>query len=309
MYKKNFFKPFINIMFSLCIIFVFSTGIKVFAADSTTIEGESYGNLTNDTFQTADYFGTTGLTDNFSAYLTGVLGNNKNEPINSDIDYYEIGVSSATANKGRFAIKLENIPVGCNYNLYLYNANQVLIGQSERSGNQNEIVRTPEIPSGTTYYILVKPALGTSVNATANYSVKLENTVKTVTSTLTTTPSTLNSTGTAKSSSVLVDLRSSVPSDALVRKIKVSATKSPSALSYNYIMYVSSGTNTTWKTGVWNGEITAFNIVDPTKRVHAKDAWYVAFSATPINPRQLNVTTIKSVKLTITYEYDTSINY
>ncbi|MBX4262161.1 hypothetical protein KTC96_24025 (plasmid) [Clostridium estertheticum] len=308
MYKNNFFKPFI--MFSLCITFVFFTGIKVFAADSTTIEGESYGNLSNNTFQTADYFGTSGLTDTSSAYLTGALGNSKDLPNpNDDRDYYKISVSSALANKGRFAIKLENIPTGCNYDLYLYDANQVQIGQSLRSGNLNEIVRTPEISSGTTYYMLVVPAPGTSVNATAKYSVKLENTVKTITSTLNSTPSTLNSKGTAKSNSGLVDLRKSVPADALVRKITVSATKSSSALSYNYIMYVSSGTHTTWETGVLNGEVTAFNIADPTKRIHAKDAWYMAFSATPINPSKLNVTTITGVKLIITYEYDNSINY
>jgi hypothetical protein len=74
-------------------------------------------------------------------------------------------------------------------------------------------------------------------------------------------------------------------------------------------MYVSSGLHSTWETGEWNGEITAFNIADQTRRARARDIWYIAFSATPINPSVLNVTTISSAKIIMTYEYDKAVNY
>jgi hypothetical protein len=169
-------------------------------------------------------------------------------------------------------------------------------------------VRTPEIPANTTYYLRIQPAVGTTVDPTASYRIKLEGTIVTVTQTSTATPTYLNSTGTAMSNSGVVDRRT-VPADSLVRKITVSATKSTANQSYNYKMYVSSGLHPTWETGEWDGEITAFNIADPTRRAQARDIWYIAFSATPINPSKLNVTTISNAKITMIYEYDKAVNY
>lgn len=296
---------------ALILILSFPWALNVSAADYTTTELETFGNLDNDSFARAESVLTTPLSSSSCSYVNGILGNSPShigDP-NADEDFYKIYVTSTTGNKGRFAIKLENIPAGCNYDILLYDVNQAFLGSSTRAGTANEILRTPEITSSTTYYVRIIPATGTTVNPSAYYRLKLESTVVTVTSTFTATPTYLNSIGTARSNSGSVDLRTRVPADALVRKITVSATKSTSNQSYNYIMYVSSALHPTWESGAWNGEITAFTIADPTRRARARDMWYIAFSATPINPAVLNATTISNAQIIMTYEYDTAVNY
>lgn len=296
---------------TLFLIMILPLAVNVSAADYTATEYETFGTFDNDSFARAETVLTTPLSSGSCSYVIGYLGNSvlfPNEP-DRDQDYYKMIVSPVTGNKGRFAIKLENIPAGCNYDLLLYDQNQMVVSTSARAGSINEIVRTPEVSSSSTYYVQIIPAPGTQVNQNAPYRLKLEPTLITTTATYTATPTYLNSTGTARSNSGSIDLRNRVPADALVRKITVSATKSTANQSYNYIMYLSSFLHPTWEQGPWNGEITAFNIADPTRRARARDVWYIAFSATPINPAKLNVTTISDAKMIMTYEYDTAVNY
>jgi len=73
-----------------------------------------------------------------------------------DNDYYKFILS-----RGVVQIQLTNIPAGCNYDLYLYDAGGTELTKSVNPGQTDEQV-TWSVSTGSTYYVRVRPAYGYS---------------------------------------------------------------------------------------------------------------------------------------------------
>jgi len=84
----------------------------------------------------------------------------------TDKDYFKLTATSPRA----IHVNLLNIPVGCDYDLYLYNSAHELMAQSTHGGNQNEQLEAWLYPGA--YYILVK-SYGGSYSQTSPYRLHL----------------------------------------------------------------------------------------------------------------------------------------
>lgn len=77
---------------------------------------------------------------------------------NNENDYYKVIFN----NSGKANFWLGNIPSGNNYDLYIYNSSQQLIGQSTNLSSDQESVLNLTVYANNTYYIKVKGVTGTS---------------------------------------------------------------------------------------------------------------------------------------------------
>lgn len=126
--------------------------------------------VVNDTFEKAETLFTYSLYKGTYYCLKGNFASNDER---TDVrDFYKFSVTKSEGNKGRFAIILDGMATGNNFDLFLYDANQNCIASSERTGNQKDIVKTPEITSTTDYYLEVRAINVSGTNSAYNIFVK-----------------------------------------------------------------------------------------------------------------------------------------
>ncbi len=85
----------------------------------------------------------------------------------SDVDFYKMPIMYS----GTRVITLSDIPSGCDYDLYLYDAKGNLISYSRASGNKDESI-TKSMEVQEQYYICVKNSSGYSSSSDYTLSVK-----------------------------------------------------------------------------------------------------------------------------------------
>lgn len=216
-------------------------------------------------------------------------------------DYYRIGTGKTDGDNGSVAIKLENIPKGHNYDLYLIDQNQNVVASSKRLGNSNEIIRTPYVSSYTTYYLLVK-AETVPDHSESYYRLKMEDYIVTETKSVGLQPTTLNTSPNEWSTNAYRDMRN-LPDDAVVVSAKVSAKKSSSSKGYNNIIRVKLG-NGEYETVTWkSGDIEVPGLIGQNCSAY----WYAGFKASVLT--STSIVSMNTFKITITYKYDKFINY
>lgn len=231
-----------------------------------------------------------------------IYGNfNSNDEYIDTEDYYRIGTGKADGDNGSVAIKLENIPKGHNYDLFLLDQNQNVVASSERLGNSNEIIRTPNITSYTTYYLLVK-AVTVPDYSESYYHLKMEDYIVTETKSVSLQPTTLNTSPNEWSTNAYRDMRS-LPDDAVVVSAKVSAKKSSSSQGYNNIIRVKLG-NGDYETVSWkSGDLEVPGLIGQNCSAY----WYAGFKASVLT--STSIVSMNTFKMTITYKYDKFKNY
>ena len=226
-------------------------------------------------------------------------------------DFYKFSVTKGEGNKGRFAIRLDNMASGNNFDLYLYDANLNCIASSTRTGNQKDIVKTPEITSTTDYYLEVRAK---TVSSTQNsiYNIFVEDSIKTETKTAKLSPTTINSKPDQWSPNASKDMTSYVPKNAIVTKATVSAKKSSSSGGYNHVIRVRLNNKDDYETVAWtSGSATIPELVGK----NCYGTWYAGFTASELpqliagKPTYLGIVALSNFELTVTYEYDVYPEY
>lgn len=227
-----------------------------------------------------------------------------------DIDFYRFSSSKFDGADGRFSIKLVNMKVGNDFDLYLYNENGSLVSSSERTNNQNEIIHMPKITSNTDYYLAVKPKR-LLYEENRMYRIVFDKSIEKGTIKRYGSPATLNSFNEAGSSNSSFDL-SSLPQDAILTGLSLDAEKG-SALAHSHVFTVSSLKGETVNVP-WNGykvDIPSYK----TSQVPAKDRFFVSFNAREV-PQfiggrliKVGVVSIKNLQLTFEYEYNRDLHY
>lgn len=216
-------------------------------------------------------------------------------------DYYRIGTGKTDGDNGSVAIKLENIPIGHNYDLFLIDQNQNVVASSERLGNSNEIIRTPCVSSYTTYYLLVKAVTVPNHNE-SYYRLSMLDYIVTNTVSVNLQPSTLNTSPNEWSTNAYRDMRN-LPDDAVVVSAKVSAKKSSSSKGYNNIIRVKLG-NGEYETVTWkSGDLEVPGLIGQNCSAY----WYAGFKASVLT--STSIVSMNTFKMTITYKYDKLKNY
>lgn len=280
----------------------FGLTASAFAAGTTPLAEMENENSTaasgNNSFERAEYISISSLLNKTYPYLLGDFKGNEN--FTDTVDYYTFSITKNTGSKGRVAISLENIPSGHNYNLYLYNSSHTLIASSTKSGNSNEVIKTPEITGSTTYYVKVE-AVTVPDPAASSYRIKVNEymTTKTVTASL--TPRTLVTTKDTWSADASID-ESKLPADATIVSAKVSATKPSTTAAYNHMLRVKIGKNGTYVPVTWkSGDIAVPELVGQ----NCCGTWYAGFKASMLSGvSALDSISMSSFKLIIEYEYD-----
>lgn len=254
----------------------------------------------NSSFSDAELLPYSGLKNGSYSYVAGNF--NSNENYTDTEDYYKFGLGSSDGSKGRIAITLEGIPVGHNYDLYLFDENQNLVASSKRLSSKNEIIRTPAISKYTSYYILVKAETVTDYVPTS-YRLSVREYIGTVTkSNVGLSPVTLNTSPNQWSTDAYRDM-TSLPEDAVVLKATISATKSSSSKAYNNILRVKLG-NGAYETVTWkSGEIEIPGLIGQNCSCY----WYAGFTGSVLTSTPL--ISMSSFKMTVTYEYDKLADY
>jgi hypothetical protein len=257
----------------------------------------TYELFENNVIESAEYFPLSSLLNKTYWSLVGDF-----KYIEDNDDYYKITISKTNGNKGRVAIKLEDIAYGNNFDLYLYDANGNEIMTSKRTGNQKEIIKTPEISTYTTYYLRVKPET-IADRTSSNYSIKVDEYISTVSVTKSLTPSSVTAYTGSWSTNAYRDM-TNLPSDAKIVSAKVSATKGTSPKTYGNELRVKIGngsyTYVTWK----SGNIDLPELIGQ----NCSSYWYAGFRAYELSTN-VGMVSMKSFKLTIQYEYDKLISY
>lgn len=254
----------------------------------------------NSSFSDSELLPYSGLTGGSYSYVAGNF--NSNDNYTDTEDYYRFGLGKSDGSNGRIAIKLEGIPAGHNYDLYLYDENQNLVASSKRLSNKNEIIRTPAISKYTSYYILVK-AETVPDHSNSSYRLSVGDYIATVTkSKVGLSPVTLNTSPNEWSPNAYRDM-SSLPEDAVVLSAKISATKSSSSKAYNNVLRVKLG-NGEYETVTWkSGEIEVPGLVGQK----CSCTWYAGFKGSVLTSTPL--ISMSSFKMTVTYEYDKLADY
>ena len=201
----------------------------------------------------------------------------------------------------KFAVRLNGIEAGNNFDLYLLNSNFEVIGQSLRVNNANEIVRF-DVPSADDYYIRVTP-LSTDGYANDVYYLTFYNRIKTGSYTATLSPTSISRQGSSTpSSTATVNLtsNSSIPTGATVRSVQAQGTISPS-LGNTFRQVLNTAENV-WHTSNQGG--TNFTDITIDDQLPVKTSWSVRF---------YSLATLKSTwsspKLNISYEYDQTLSW
>lgn len=262
----------------------------------------------NDTINTAETIPVSLLYDE-TYYM--LRGNFTTDTFHTDRrDFYKFHIGKTTGHNGRVAIRLDSIASGNNFDLYLYDANQNLIASSKRTGNQKDIVKTPEITSYTDYFLEVRAE--TITNASTLYNIFVEDYYFTTTKTVKLSPSTLNATPDKWSADAYRDMTSYVNPTAVVTKAKISATKSKSSGGYNHVIRVKLNKNDDYVTVSWNsGAVEIPGLVGK----NAYGTWYAGFKASELpqmiggKPTYLGIVALSDLTLEVTYDYQIYTEY
>lgn len=201
----------------------------------------------------------------------------------------------------RFAVRLNGIEAGNDFNLFLLNSNYDVIDQSVRTNNANEIVRF-DVPSTGNYYILVLP-LSTDGYSNDVYYLTFHNRIKTGSYTASLSPTSISRQGSGTlSSTATVNLsnNTAIPNGATVRSVQAQGTISPSL--GNTFRQVLNATENVWHTSNQGG--TSFTDITIDDQLPVKTSWSVRF---------YSLATLKSTwsspKLNISYEYDQTLSW
>ena len=161
------------------------TALSVSAAGECKEEESTYSpNSTvgrNDTFEQAEIMQASWLYDKTYTRLVGNFVSGENH-IDTN-DFYKFSTKKTTGNSGRVAITLDGIPVGHDYDLFLYDTNKKLIASSTNAGNKKEIVKTPKILTTTSYYLEVR-AVTIPDDSQSNYYITVGDYIQTKTTTV-----------------------------------------------------------------------------------------------------------------------------
>ena len=258
--------------------------------------------VVNDNFEKAETLSTYSLYKGTYYCLRGNF--ESNEERTDERDFYKFSVTKSEGNKGRFAIVLDGMATGNNFDLFLYDANQNLIASSELTGKEKEVVKTPEITSTTNYYLEVRALNVSGTNSTYNIFVKDSIGTGTVTANL--SPSTLNATPDQWSPNAISD-QTKLPSDATVTKATVSAKKSSSSGGYNHVIRVKLNNSDDYETVAWTSGDATISALEGKK---CCGIWSVGFKASELpqliagKPTYLGIVALNTLKLTVSYEYD-----
>lgn len=298
----KFVKKIISCVLSGAIALCGSSALSVSAAgayderESLYEPGTSVVN--NDSFETNEYLPLSSL---LNKTYTSLHGNfNSNDTYTDVSDFYGFSVGRTTGSSGRVAIKLEGVPSGHNYDLYLYDANGMLVSSSNRILNRNEIIKTPVVSEPTSYYLEVRAETVPDYSV-SSYSIIVDEYIETVTKTVSLSPTTLNASPDTWSTDAYRDMRS-IPSDAIVLSATVSAKKGSSSTGYNNVIRVKLGNNN-YETVNWkSGEIEVPGLIGQ----NCSGYWYAGFKASVLSG---SIVSMNTFKLTIKYEYDKLISY
>ena len=258
----------------------------------------------NNSADDAKLISTTGLLKKTSSY---VLGSFYGE---DDIaDWYKFSVSKTVGSEGRFAIKMSNIPVGDNYDLYLFNQDMERIDRSIRVSNNNEIVRTGKVDSYQTYYLCVIP---TNVNDydVSSYRLIFDEYIAAGTKTIGCSPIQLtcsNNTWSSDASGTGI----TIPSNAEITSLSVAAQEGSVKNGTNRQIRLKID-NGQYYTGSWYNGIAEIPGIIGQK---ASGKYYVSFTATELpvlvsnKLTYIGIINMKSFKVTVNYEYDKLASY
>ncbi len=260
--------------------------------------------VVNDTFEKAELFPSYLLHQGTYYCLRGNFESNDLHIDRSD--FYKFSVTKSEGNKGRIAIRLDNMATGNNFDLYLYDANYNCISSSKQLGNKKEVVKTPEITTTTDYFLEVRAV---TVSSTQNsiYNLFVEDYIITETKTAKLSPITINAKPDQWSPNASKDMTRYVPTNAIVTKATVSAKKSSSSGGYNHVIRVRLNNTDDYEAVAWkSGEATIPELVGK----NCYGTWYAGFTASELpqiiagKPTYLGIVALSNFELTVTYEYD-----
>lgn len=120
-----------------------------------------------DSYESNNTFGTA-KTISLNTAINGLI------PSASDSDYFKISSPNSTATNIR--VSLYNLPA--NYNIYLYDRNQVLIGSGIQTGTTPDTIVFNSTAKRATYYIKVSPVAG-AFHTTTCYNLRAESSATT----------------------------------------------------------------------------------------------------------------------------------
>ncbi|EWH22776.1 PPC domain-containing protein [Bacillus haynesii] len=217
----------------------------------------------------------------------------------SDKDYYKF-----YATKGeQLAIHLKNIPANTDYDLYLFKDSYgyPAVGSSERTGNQNEIIRL-DVPE-TGRYIAVVMSKDGSYDGWGFYRLEFIDRMKSGAYTANLSPSSISSPGQGVFSPVAaINLAnvSAIPEGAIVKSVSAEGSISPSlGHTYREVLNKEEGV---WHTSVSGG--TLFPDLKPELALPVKTTWNVRYYSLAWSS-----STWRSPQLKINYQYDSTYGW
>lgn len=252
--SKKVFSAFLITM--ICLISTFST--TVFAANPLNeyeFEGSELYN--NNEYTGAQLIFASSLLDKTYPYVQGSFYGPKDTA-----DHYKFSLGKSSGSNGRIAIKLEGIPTGHDYEIYLLDQNGNEITRSSISKkNSNRIIKTPPITTSTNYYIKIEP-IDIPDYSNSSYRIIFDTHIVAGTKTADLLPNTLNSTNNVWSPYANVNL-SSLPNGSIVTNATIQANKSFVNNTYNNQLRVKSLKNNKDEVVNWKaGAITVPNLVN-----------------------------------------------
>lgn len=201
----------------------------------------------------------------------------------------------------RFAISLQNIPAGDDYDLYLFDASYTLLASSWRAGNTNEIVRY-DVPTSGYYYVVVAPYIVIS-NGDSFYRLNFIDRIKSGTYTASLSPSSVSSPGSGYYSPIAsVNLTNNlvIPEGAIVKRIEALGTVSPSL--GNTYRQVGNAIEGLWHTSISGSGL--FPTITISNQLLVKTTWYARYYSLAMSS-----STWSSIQLKIDYEYDQTFDW
>lgn len=282
---------FLFISISTSTLYVNAAGLKNINVINSKLEiasGQYDENESNDTFATAYNMGAWKYN-----YLLGTISST------ADNDYFKFYASQGD----RFALNLKSIPTNCGYQVTLYDANQNIVNTSTKGNSSNQIIRYI-VPQSGNYYVKVTYSSGT-LDPTDSYNLEFIDNFKKTTTSFSSLPSTISSSGYGKySTSAIVNLKDNtdIPVGATVKSINITGNFSPN-LGNTYLEVQNS------IEGVWHSSRLAtssvnanFPDVTVVNNLPVKSSWAIRYYS-----QSYSTSKISSLKLNLTYEYDSTI--
>ncbi|NPC91421.1 anti protein [Bacillus sp. WMMC1349] len=212
----------------------------------------------------------------------------------SDKDYYKFYASKGD----QLAIHLREIPANTDYDLYLFkdSYHYPAVASSERTGNQNEIIRF-DVPESGRYIAAVLSKNGTYAGW-GFYRLEFIDRIKSGYYTANLSPSSISSPGKGVASPLAVaNLKnvSTIPDGAIVKSVSAEGTISPSlGHTYREVLNQEEGV---WHTTVSGG--TMFRDMKAELGLPVKTIWNVRYYSLAHSR-----STWRSPQLKINYQYD-----